>query len=124
MSTSRQEYERQVNWRKKQVSIGKESSAYIAYSQSIPRNRRRKEHPQTPDPYDARMSKRQYEGRIKAWRRALHDLYPAKPSLQGTTKMFFFLKNSERDQLGRLEVCGEVVDEPLGTGELKIFEGD
>lgn len=33
--------------------------------------KRRPEHPRTPDAYE-KMSKRDFEGRIKAWRRALH----------------------------------------------------
>lgn len=40
----------------------------MLYTATIPKISRKRENPWTPDPYDARMSKRQFEGRIKAWR--------------------------------------------------------
>ena len=76
MSTSQSEYTRQLNWRLKQIEIGKATTAYTSYIRDVPKFKRRRDHPSTPDPYDARMSKRQYEGRVKAWKRTLHELYP------------------------------------------------
>jgi hypothetical protein len=66
-------YEKQLSWRVKQIHIGKNSTAYRAYENAFPKYYRQRGQPQTPDPYDARMSKRQFEGRIRAWKRALHD---------------------------------------------------
>jgi len=73
---SKQEFERQISWRRKQVEIGRASVAYSRYRDCIPVGLRSREHPWTPDPYDARMSKRQFEGRIKAWKRSIYELYP------------------------------------------------
>ena len=72
--TSRLDYERQLGWRVKQIDIGKSTPAYARFASEFPKHRRRRDHPTTPDPYDARMSKRQYEGRVKAWKRSLHEL--------------------------------------------------
>ena len=112
MSTTRHEYDRQLSWRIKQVSIGKDTSAYHNYSNSVARNKRRKEHPQTPDPYDARMSKRQFEGRIKAWRRNLHALYPTQVPFtdeENISRLYFFITQSEASLRSKLKVCGQVV---------------
>ena len=97
-ATTKADYDRQLGWRLKQIEIGKSSSSYSEYARAYPRHKRRREHPSTPDPYDARMSKRQYEGRVKAWKRTLHDMYPhAGDSLvHGPSfKLNFFLKYGE-----------------------------
>lgn len=70
--TSYGEYQRQLNWRIKQIQIGKQSEVYAAYIVDTGSRKRKREDPATPDAYDARMSKRQFEGRVKAWKRALH----------------------------------------------------
>lgn len=75
MSQHHQDYERQLKWRLKQIEIGKSAEVYSVYAASVPRSGRRREDPQTPDPYDARMSKRQFEGRVKAWKRQLNSCY-------------------------------------------------
>lgn len=69
--TSCSVYEKQLSWRIKQSELGKSTKAYERYAALIPKSERKREHPSTPDPYDARMSKRQFEGRIKAWRKAV-----------------------------------------------------
>lgn len=74
--TTQVEYERQLSWRVKQVQIGKATPAYSRFSTDFPKQKRSRDQPSTPDPYDARMSKRQYEGRVKAWKRTLYELYP------------------------------------------------
>jgi hypothetical protein len=67
-------YERQLNWRLKQLELGKSSEPYRLYIASTPKTSRNRDNPWTPDPYDARMSKRQFEGRIKAWRTSVRTL--------------------------------------------------
>lgn len=67
------DYERQLNWRLRQVEIGKASTAYADYAIYKSNSKRKRHDPSTPDPYDARMSKRQFEGRIKAWKRSMHE---------------------------------------------------
>ena len=79
------------------MEIGKASTAYSAYLDSVPKTARKRQHPTTPDPYDARMSKRQYEGRIRAWKRSVHGLAAPSPLLDA--RMTFFLHPSEVGQL-------------------------
>ena len=74
MSLPAADYQRQLEWRIKQVAIGKASEAYKRFASSFPYDIRRKDHPRTPDPYDARNSKRQFEGRVKAWKRQIHEV--------------------------------------------------
>lgn len=64
-------YERQLQWRLKQTELGKSNEYYRYYVGTVPKGVRRREDPSTPDPYDARMSKRQFEGRVKAWRKSV-----------------------------------------------------
>ena len=76
---SREEYQKQLNWRLKQVEIGQKAPSYQAYKSTVLKHQRERHHPSTPDPFDARMSKRQFEGRVKAWKRAVHELFPSRP---------------------------------------------
>ena len=100
-------YEKQLSWRLKQIHIGKNSTAYKAYNNAFPKYHRQRGHPQTPDPYDARMSKRQFEGRIRAWKRALHDFLvtdsPACKSLiHEGIKCNLFVQDHEMSSLSHL----------------------
>ncbi|CAF0895104.1 unnamed protein product [Adineta steineri] len=58
--------------RQKDISKGKLSKAYEAYISAIPRKCRARQHPRTPCKY-AKMSRRGFDGAIKAWRRKLHE---------------------------------------------------
>lgn len=64
--------------RQKQVDMGLNTPGYQHYLESVPRSKRcgYKEHPRTPDIRE-QISKRCFDGRIKAWRRALHLWDPA-----------------------------------------------
>lgn len=57
--------------RQKQVDFGKNTLGYQRYLELVPRKRRGKRDPQTPD-IAQRVSKRAFDGQIKAWRRMLH----------------------------------------------------
>ena len=96
MGSTREDYERQLKWRLTQISIGKSTPAYISYSASISKNQLRRQHPSTPDPYDARMSKRQFEGRIKAWKRGFNERQVIVEQ-EGTKEgpVYFFLNKDE-----------------------------
>lgn len=72
--------ERRLSQRQKQVTIGKNTAEYDTYVRCVPKDERdgNKEfigsprpHPRTPDPR-RHMSKRAFDGRVRAWRRALH----------------------------------------------------
>jgi hypothetical protein len=58
--------------RQKEISKGKLSKVYQAYVLAIPRKCRTRQHPRTPCKY-AKMSRRGFDGAIKAWRRKLHE---------------------------------------------------
>ncbi|CAF1484867.1 unnamed protein product [Rotaria magnacalcarata] len=58
--------------RQKEISKGKLSKVYEAYASTIPRKSRTRQHPRTPCKY-AKMSRRGFDGAIKAWRRKLHE---------------------------------------------------
>jgi histone RNA hairpin-binding protein len=57
----------------KQISYGKNTLGYDEYTKKVPKSRRSNDrilHPQTPDPYE-KIPKRQWDGKLKAWRRVL-----------------------------------------------------
>lgn len=59
--------------RQKEISKGKLSKVYQNYVASVPRKSRTRQHPRTPCKY-AKMSRRGFDGAIKAWRRKLHEI--------------------------------------------------
>jgi hypothetical protein len=54
------------------VSIGKATEGYQNYISSVPKSKRNKKHPRTPDS-KGNFSKRQWDNRIRKWRRRLHE---------------------------------------------------
>ena len=72
--------EHTVSQRLKQVQLVKTNhQGYKNYLASVPkRDPRNPDHPRTPDPY-APDSKRQFDGRMKAWRAKLKE-YDARPA--------------------------------------------
>lgn len=58
--------------REKQIQFGKATLGYQLYIAAVPRrNRRKYEHPNTPDAKQV-CSKRSWDGQVRVWRRALH----------------------------------------------------
>jgi histone RNA hairpin-binding protein len=58
--------------RLKQIEYGKNTVAYDTYRRKVPVRSRRRDDPSTPDPKE-KVSKRSFDGKVKAWRRSLHD---------------------------------------------------
>ena len=58
--------------RQKQIDFGKNTLAYERYVREVPRAKREKEFPRTPDITEP-MSKRRFDGKVKQWRRSLHE---------------------------------------------------
>ncbi|KAI8801262.1 hypothetical protein BJ742DRAFT_837886 [Cladochytrium replicatum] len=67
--------ERRLEQRQKQIDYGKNTIGYDRYRDLVPRNRRKKGDPQTPDKH-MKCSKRCWDGLIRAWRRKLHQWDP------------------------------------------------
>ncbi|XP_032222699.1 histone RNA hairpin-binding protein isoform X2 [Nematostella vectensis] len=81
--------------RQKQIDIGKNTVAYGRFSAQIPREKRAKEDPSTPDKFQ-QCSTRSWVGQVRVWRRRLHswdppsgseDLFSHSPSSQSETNM-------------------------------------
>mmetsp|Transcript_7270 Transcript_7270/g.19485 ORF Transcript_7270/g.19485 Transcript_7270/m.19485 type:complete len:302 (-) Transcript_7270:150-1055(-) len=66
-----QDEKQRLAQRQKQVDFGKNTIGYQRYIQQVPKHRRRFRDPATPDIHKD-VSKRSFEGQVKAWRRALH----------------------------------------------------
>eukprot|EP00803_Ostreobium_quekettii_P006851 evm.model.scf_1442.3 EVM.evm.TU.scf_1442.3 scf_1442:15687-18517(-) len=68
--------ETRLRWRQKQIDLGKRTLGYRRYTESVPRDQRRKRfrlscHPETPEKYQT-CSKRSFQGQITKWRKLLH----------------------------------------------------
>ena len=57
--------------RLRQIAIGKYTPEYRRYLEQVPKGRRTRAQPRTPDP-EAQVSKRQFDKDMSAWRRLIH----------------------------------------------------
>lgn len=67
--------------RQKQLDLGKNTLGYQRYLETVPKKKRKpgnKKHPSTPDPYQV-CSKRAFDGKLRSWRRILHEWDPRDP---------------------------------------------
>lgn len=64
--------------RQKQIDFGKNTLAYERYARDVPRRSRTVDLPWTPDIGDP-MAKRRFDGKVKQWRRDLHEWENANP---------------------------------------------
>ena len=76
LGTARETDPRKLEQRQKQIGYGKNSLAYQRYLEDVPKDRRsfdliNSDHPRTPD-IAKDVSKRTFDGQVKAWRRQLH----------------------------------------------------
>ena len=76
LGTERETDPRKLEQRQKQIGYGKNSLAYQRYIEEVPLHKRRfdlinSDHPRTPD-ITRVVSKRTFDGQVKAWRRQLH----------------------------------------------------
>ncbi|KAJ1453445.1 histone RNA hairpin-binding protein, partial [Pelagophyceae sp. CCMP2097] len=58
--------------RKKEISYGYNTLGYDKYLVAIPKDKRKRSDPATPD-VTIKYSKRQFDGIVRAWRRRLHE---------------------------------------------------
>jgi len=61
----------QIDMRRRQLNIGKQTWGYQNYIRAVPKNLRHGWYPVTPDPME-RISKRRFNGKVNVWRRKLH----------------------------------------------------
>ncbi|KAL2919720.1 hypothetical protein HK105_200634 [Polyrhizophydium stewartii] len=62
---------RRLEQRQKQIDYGKNTIGYRNYINSVPKNKRRKGEPETPDKH-SKCSKRAWDAQVRSWRRRLH----------------------------------------------------
>jgi len=67
--------EHRLSQRQKQIDYGKNTVGYENFIKLIPKDKRLKEHPRTPDKYQV-CSKRAWDGQVRKWRRQLHAYDP------------------------------------------------
>jgi len=68
--------------RQRQIAIGKARPEYRRYVQEVPRDQRDSSHPQTPES-KARVSKRQFDRTLSAWRCRLHEYDVPRATVEG-----------------------------------------
>jgi len=66
---------RRLSARQKQIDIGMNTVGYQRFCDSVPIDKRTKEHPKIPDIHQV-CSKRSWDGQVRKWRRMLHDFDP------------------------------------------------
>jgi len=64
--------EHRISKRIRQLSIAKKTAGYLNYLRAVPRDQRGNSDPRTPDPTE-RISKRRFDGKVRVWRRRLHE---------------------------------------------------
>ena len=66
VESNREDDDRRLEQRFKQIGYGKNTVAYDRYIKAVPKSKRQgyDVHPRTPDPYE-KVSKRLFDGRIK-----------------------------------------------------------
>ncbi|TMW67072.1 hypothetical protein Poli38472_012188 [Pythium oligandrum] len=76
LKTERETDPHRLAQRQKQIDYGKNTLGYDRYCAQVPRReRRRGEHPMTPDK-TLKVSKKRFDGMIRVWRQALHKYDP------------------------------------------------
>lgn len=62
---------RRLSQRQKQIDYGKNTAGYVNYIAAVPKSKRKREDPKTPNKHQV-CSKRSWDGQIRKWRRMLH----------------------------------------------------
>lgn len=89
-------WQRRAQARLRQIHIGKARPEYRRYVHEIRPEDRTKSQPSTPDPYD-RVSKRQFDRALGAWRRQLHD-FDAPGQWQGQNQLLDAIDAEQKDR--------------------------
>lgn len=70
-SVLKEEDPRRLAQRQKQIEYGKNTAGYHTYVDIVPKNKRKRQDPKTPNKHQI-CSKRSWDGQIRKWRRMLH----------------------------------------------------
>lgn len=65
-----------LSQRQKQIDFGKNSIGYLNYIKAMPREKRTRTHPWTPNIHK-KASKRSWDSMVRTWRRQLHNYDPS-----------------------------------------------
>lgn len=94
---------RRLSQRRKEIGYGKNTLGYDRYRKMVPKEKRKRGDPQTPD-VTVKVSKRQFDGIVRAWRRKLHDWDPPPTPVDddekrdpGSTNAAVTVRDSEDD---------------------------
>jgi hypothetical protein len=96
---------RRLEQRQKQIDFGKNTLGYDRYIAAVPKTKRRRfaeEHPVTPDK-SAKISKRCWDGRVRAWRRLLHRWDNFVPEGEGSAAVAVDSDGDVVERVGRAE---------------------
>lgn len=82
--------------RQKQIDYGKNTIGYDRYIEMIPKDKRTKEHPRTPQKH-FKYSRRSWDGIIRVWRQKLHNWDP--PSGDDTENFTVYVSDGDDTSL-------------------------
>lgn len=101
--------------RLKQIEYGKATEGYERYLKAVPRDRRAKHHPRTPNRF-TKYSRRSWDAQIRIWRRQLHIWDPPKEQEGGDSvgEMDSSLDLGDTDNLLN-EGIEELLSEPASS---------
>jgi hypothetical protein len=98
--------EHKIAQRQRQIDIGKNTPEYYNYRKRIPRRERKRSDAVSPDKYQM-ISKRNWEGQVKAWRRLLHKWDPVEPLVideeEGELPFWIYEDDEYYEKFGGLE---------------------
>ncbi|GLJ40568.1 hypothetical protein SUGI_0837350 [Cryptomeria japonica] len=114
-----------LSQRQKQIDYGKNTLGYERYLELVPRNKRLKNDPHTPEIKQV-CSKRSWDGQVKKWRRRLHEFDPPVSEDDVSPQLFPVGGRSDTTDQGKENATTEVtVSESTPTSEaasLSIYQ--
>jgi len=102
--------EKRLAARQKQVDFGKNTVGYQRYNELVPKAKRTKQDPWTPDKYST-CSKRSWDGQIRKWRRLLHEYDP--PTTEGEIE----IGSNDEEELVQLQKELDGTNDDTANGE-------
>lgn len=110
--------------RQKQIDYGKNTLGYERYIEMVPRYKRTKSHPRTPDIRQV-CSKRSWDGQIRKWRRLLHEYDPPKGEDEEDSDQVF-VPTRDLDNVRGSHPGDDMIDmqsDYVEDTDMKIYDG-